>query len=320
MAADPVRRTRRLSWAPNLTVLQGIDRGRLWRDPLFGDLGPWMLDDRVVSSWSIAVLVLRGLVCLDISAYGCPRLTVKGGRRCMDPTDLQPDPPENRTIRTVMARAGFAGELRSLQALLVAMTSTAADAIGEATTALLDRNRVASSRTATLADQLEIDRAEVERRTFYLLARQQPVAGDLRLIVSGIKIGSDCLRMGTLARHIGSVASRAYPQPAVPDDVVSVFRRMGAVAGRIADGAAVTLDARDAQDAARLEVDDDAMDGLLRVLFRRLVDGWPHGVESAVNVALLGRFYERFADHAVAISQSVVYIVTGDHAVPGGRR
>ena len=78
MAAEPVGRTRRSSWAPNLTVLQGIDRGRLWRNPLFGDLGPWQLDDRVVSSWSIAVLVLRGLVCLDISACGCPRLTVKG--------------------------------------------------------------------------------------------------------------------------------------------------------------------------------------------------------------------------------------------------
>ena len=238
----------------------------------------------------------------------------------MGPTDLQPVPPENRTNRSVMARAGFAGELRGLQAQLVAMTSTAADAIGEATTALLDRHRDASSRTATLADRLELDRAEVERRTFHLLARQQPVAGDLRLIVSGIKIGADCHRMGILARHIGSVAAHAYPQPAVPEDVAAVFLRMGAVAGRIADGAAVTLEAADAQDAARLEVDDDAMDGLLRVLFRRLVDGWPHGVESAVNVALLGRFYERFADHAVAIAHSVVYIVTGDHAVPGGSR
>ena len=76
--ADPIGRTRRPSLMPNLTVLQGIDRGRLWRNPLFGDLGPWQLDDRVVSSWSIAVLVLRGLVCLDISAYGNPRLTVKG--------------------------------------------------------------------------------------------------------------------------------------------------------------------------------------------------------------------------------------------------
>ena len=238
----------------------------------------------------------------------------------MGPTNFQPDPPENRTNRSVMARAGFAGELRSLQALLVAMTSTTADAIGEATTALLDRDRAASSRTATLADQLELDRAEVEHRTFHLLALQQPVAGDLRLIVSGIKIGADCRRMGILARHIGSVAARAYPQPAVPEDVTDVFLRMGAVAGRIADGAAVTLDAADAQDAARLEVDDDAMDGLLRVLFRGLVDGWPHGVESAVNVALLGRFYERFADHAVAIAHSVVYIVTGDHTSPGGGR
>ena len=89
---------------------------------------------------------------------------------------------------------------------------------------------------------------------------------------------------------------------------------MGDVASRIADGARVTLSTSDTLDAARLEVDDDAMDGLHRTLFRALVHDWPHGVEKAVNVALLSRYYERFADHAVAIAQSVVFIVTGGKA------
>ena len=100
-------------------------------------------------------------------------------------------------------------------------------------------------------------------------------------------------------------------RPAIPDELSGIFRRMGDVASRIADGARVTLTTSDAQDAARLEVDDDAMDGLRRALFRALVDDWSHGVEAAVNVALLGRYYERFADHAVAIAQSVIFIVTG---------
>ena len=90
-----------------------------------------------------------------------------------------------------------------------------------------------------------------------------------------------------------------------------IFSKMGAVTARIAIGAGATLDARDAFDAGRLAIDDDAMDGLRRVLFRRLLSDWPHGVESAIDVALVGRYYERFADHAVAIAQMVVYLVTG---------
>lgn len=130
------------------------------------------------------------------------------------------------------------------------------------------------------------------------------------MLVSAIKISAECRRMGALAHHIGTAASRSHPAPAIPDELSEIFRRMGDVASRIADGARITLTTSDALDAARLEVDDDAMDGLLRALFRALVDNWSHGVEAAVNVALTGRYYERFADHAVAIAQSVIFIET----------
>ena len=210
-----------------------------------------------------------------------------------------------------MARLEFASDLRMVRDSLVTMTATASKAIRAATTALLDQDLEAVRLTASLEQQLEDDRLALERRTFLMLARQQPVAGDLRLLVSAIKIGAECRRMVALAHHIGTAASRSYPFPAVPDELSRIFRRMGDVASRIADGAGVTLKISDAQDAARLEVDDDAMDGLRRALFRALVDDWSHGVETAVNVALLGRYYERFADHAVAIAQSVIFIVTG---------
>ena len=210
-----------------------------------------------------------------------------------------------------MARLEFASDLRMVRDSLVTMTATASKAIRAATTALLDQDLEAVRLTASLEQQLEDDRLALERRTFHMLARQQPVAGDLRLLVSAIKISAECRRMVALAHHIGTAASRSYPFPAVPDELSRIFRRMGDVASRIADGAGVTLKISDAQDAARLEVDDDAMDGLRRALFRALVDDWSHGVETAVNVALLGRYYERFADHAVAIAQSVIFIVTG---------
>ena len=210
-----------------------------------------------------------------------------------------------------MARLEFASDLRMVRDSLVTMTATASKAIRAASTALLDQDLEAARATASLEQELEDDSLALERRTFHMLARQQPVAGDLRLLVSAMKISAECRRMGALAHHIGTAASRSYPVPALPDELSRIFRRMGDVASRIADGAAVTLKIGDAQDAARLEVDDDVMDGLRRTLFRALVDDWSHGVETAVNVALLGRYYERFADHAVAIAQSVIYIVTG---------
>jgi phosphate transport system protein len=210
-----------------------------------------------------------------------------------------------------MARLEFDSDLRLVRDSLVTMTQTASQAIRAATTALLDQDLEAVRMTASLEQELEDDQLMIERRIFQLLARQQPVAGDLRMLVAAIKISAECRRMGALAHHIGTAASRSYPSPAIPDELSGIFGRMGKVASRIADGARVTLHTSDAQDAARLEVDDDAMDGLRRALFRALVDNWSHGVETAVNVALLGRYYERFADHAVAIAQSVIFIVTG---------
>jgi phosphate transport system protein len=221
-------------------------------------------------------------------------------------------------IQPGTARLEFDNDLRLVRDSLVTMTGTASEAIRAATTALLDQDLEAARITASLDQELQEDRLMVERRTSQLLARQQPVAADLRMLVSAIKISAECRRMGTLANHVSTASSRSYPAPAIPDELSGVFRRMGEVASRIADGARVTLGTSDAQDAARLEVDDDAMDGLCRTLFRALVQDWPHGVETAINVALLGRYYERFADHAVAIAQSVIFIVTGTR--PDGPR
>lgn len=216
------------------------------------------------------------------------------------------------------ARPGYASDLQLVHASLVTMTETAAKAIRVATTALLNQDLESVRLTASLEEKLEEGGLLIERRTHRLLARQQPVASDLRMLVSAIKISAECRRMGALACHIATAANRSYPAPVIPAEVSGIFRRMGDVAGRIADGARVTLNTSDTLDAARLEVDDDAMDGLRRALFRALREDWSHGVEAAVDVALLGRYYERFADHAVAIAQSVIFIVTGMKPLVGG--
>jgi phosphate transport system protein len=118
--------------------------------------------------------------------------------------------------------------------------------------------------------------------------------------------------MGSLAHHVAKVARRRHPAHAVPAELVGVFREMGAVALRLAQGAGAVLAEPDAANAARLDIDDDTMDALHRRLFLAMLGDWEHPVEATVDVALLGRYYERFADHAVAIAETVIYLVTGD--------
>lgn len=209
-------------------------------------------------------------------------------------------------------REGFHGQLEAIRGALADMTDTAATAVERSTTALLGANLTVADEVKALTTQLDAARRAVEDRTYEVLALQQPVASDLRTMVLAIKTGGDIHRMGTLSKHISAVAVRRYPATAVPDSMFPLIRQMGAVATRMARSAGAVLHSTDAADAERLAIDDDAMDGLRRTLFRTLLDDWPYGVESAIDVALLGRYYERFADHAVAIADGVVYLVTGE--------
>jgi phosphate transport system protein len=141
---------------------------------------------------------------------------------------------------------------------------------------------------------------------------QQPVAGDLRKIVSSLHIGADIERMGALAVHVANIARRRHPECALPDDVRESFAEMADVAVQLARTAQELLLSPDAEKAAQLRHEDDVVDDRHRHLFTVLIDHkWDNGVSCAVDVALLGRFYERFADHAVEIGRRVVFETTG---------
>jgi phosphate transport system protein len=144
------------------------------------------------------------------------------------------------------------------------------------------------------------------------LALQQPVAGDLRIIFSSIQMVADVERMGALAVHVAEIARRRDPEHALPDEVDECFVQMGKVAVRLGDNAREVLLSYDPENAAGIRDQDDAMDDLHRHLFTVLMNNqWKHGVAAAVDVALLSRFYERFADHAVEIGRRVAFQVTG---------
>jgi phosphate transport system protein len=161
-------------------------------------------------------------------------------------------------------------------------------------------------------DRLDGRYLEVNQGILSLLALQAPVAGDLRAIVSAIQIVADIDRMGALALHVAKIARRRHPQHALPEEVNGYFAEMGRVAVELGQSTQEALLTQDPEKAAQIREEDDAMDDLHRHLFTVLMDReWKHGVTAAVDVTLLSRFYERFADHAVEIARRVIFQATG---------
>jgi phosphate transport system protein len=210
-------------------------------------------------------------------------------------------------------RDTFHDELDQIGAALIEMSRLVGTAMSTATTALLNADLTLSEEVIASDDKVNLLHQETEERAFDLLARQQPVAGDLRVIITGLRMVASLERMGDLAVHIAKIARLRYPDPAVPSEVRDVIKQMGVVAQNIVTKAGAVLAGHDIELAAELERDDDAMDALHKKLFTIVLDkDWQYGVEAAIDVTLLGRFYERYADHAVSLSRRVVQLVTGE--------
>jgi phosphate transport system protein len=210
-------------------------------------------------------------------------------------------------------RYAFHDQLDGVFTDLAAICRQVEEAVRLATEALL-------TGTAEVAEQVitgdaEIDRARerVEDTAFSLLSLQAPVAGDLRVVVAALRMVSELERMGDLSVHVAKIARLRTPNVAVPEQARPIITRMAAVAeDMVARTAAIILE-RDVDQAAELRRDDEEMDGLRRAGFAELLgEGWTAGVEAAVDVALLGRYYERIADHAVSVASRVVFVVTGE--------
>lgn len=194
------------------------------------------------------------------------------------------------------------------------MCQVASDALRDATKALLDADLAQAELVIASDVRLDEMRSNAEKVALELLALEAPVATDLRTVVSAIWIVADLQRMGALAIHVAKAARRRHPAHVIPAEIRPIIERMGRVGVHLADQAGVVLRERDADLARRLEAEDDLMDDLQRELFATLLaPGWRHGVAPAVDIALLARFYERFADHAVSVARRVVFLVTGEN-------
>ena len=205
-------------------------------------------------------------------------------------------------------------DLNSLVVDLVAMTERVRTAVRLSTKALLEADLAVAEQVISDDALLDAQHDDLEARSFVLLARQAPVAGELRTIVAAMRMVADLARMGDLACHVAKIARLRYPTHAVPEGLVPNFELMARVAEEMVATAGRALNSRNAHDAAKLADSDEEMDELRKSQFRILLGAeWPYSVEAAVDVALLGRYYERIADHAVIMAGRVIYVVTGTH-------
>jgi phosphate transport system protein len=210
-------------------------------------------------------------------------------------------------------RDAYFDQLDSIVADLVTMAREVQQQVRQATTALLTANAEVAEQVISEDATIDAARERIEDRSFELLALQQPVASDLRMLVAGLRMVTDLERMGDLSVHVAKVARLRIPSFAVPDEVVPTIKRMAELAENMVGTAAGIIADRDVDGARHLEDDDEEMDQLRGSLFRLMLgDSWDHGVEPAVDIALLGRYYERIADHAVSLARRVVYLVTGE--------
>jgi phosphate transport system protein len=212
-------------------------------------------------------------------------------------------------------RNAFHDELDGIGTTLLQMAGLAKIAMHDATTAILTVDLNCAEKVIAADDVIDEIQHELDARTINLMARQQPVASDLRTLVTSLRMSADLERMGDLAHHVAKQARMRYPNSAVPTELIPTITAMGLVADKLVDKLSSVMEHRDTVRALEIETDDDEMDKLHRDLISILLaDDWQHGIETAIDMTLLGRYYERFADHAVSISRRVYFSVTGEYS------
>jgi phosphate transport system protein len=210
-------------------------------------------------------------------------------------------------------RAAFQDELDSVSQSLVDLTNMVSESVVKASKALMSADLNLAEEVITTDVKIDDFQHDLDARIIDIIARQQPVASDLRALITALRMSADLERMGDLAHHIAKVARLRHPNSAIPPELVLVFTEMGHVAEKLAIKIATVITTRDTDMALQIEKDDDEMDELHeKVIIGITNSGSAITIESAIDLTLLGRYYERFADHAVAVARRVYFLVKGE--------
>jgi phosphate transport system protein len=209
-------------------------------------------------------------------------------------------------------RAALHAELDELISDLASIARLATQIMINASAALLQADLVLAELVIAHGDEMDARHHDVEQRCITLLALHAQVVTDLPTVVATLRAADNLQRMGNLAQHIAKIARLTHPNPPVPDDVRPVIARMSLLASGLAHHAAMAIENLDPLSGDRLARANNEIDALLHQLLRTLfAENWSHRVEPVVHAALVGRYYEHFADHAVAIAGQVGYLATG---------
>lgn len=212
----------------------------------------------------------------------------------------------------VRMRTSYRQQLDEFAHDLITLCDLTKDTMSKASDALL-RDSLASAESAlSNADQLEEVRIRCEVQAVELLALETPLARDLRQVVSSIYIVEDFARMGALGMHVANAVRRRHPDPVVPEEFTGFIKELSRLVENMSDKIRQILITPDADIALDLASDDDAVDDLHHHIMRILTSRpWPHSARNAVDLALLSRFYERYADHTVNVAARLVYFSSG---------
>lgn len=206
-------------------------------------------------------------------------------------------------------------DLDAIRASLVDLTNMVGGAMAKATLALIEANVTLAEEVIAADEAIDSYQHALDAKVIDIMARQQPVAVDLRTLVASLRISADLERMGDFAHHVARIARLRYPERALSSELIAVVSDLGAASARICTKTAYILQTMDIEQALELEHDDDEVDRLHKQLFRILLDDKKQlPIETAIDTTLIGRYYERFADHAVSVARRVYYLVTGEYA------
>ena len=214
-----------------------------------------------------------------------------------------------------LIRSVFQEELDGVSQSLVDLTNMVSDSIHKATQALISADLKLAEEVITNDEKVDNYQHDLDSRIIDIIARQQPVASDLRALITALRMSADLERMGDLSHHIAKIARLRHPACAIPTELAATFKEFGEAAEMISNKTSVVIATRDTEMALQVEKDDDVIDTLHSKLIASLLDPrWDHGIQTAIDITLLGRYYERFADHAVSVSRRVYFLVTGAYA------
>jgi phosphate transport system protein len=207
----------------------------------------------------------------------------------------------------------FQQELKELQDDLVKIAELVHKAMADAVTSFNKSDVELAESVIARDDEIDTAVKQLDEQAIAILARQSPVASDLRLVVSALRISSSLERMGDMAEHLAQLARYRFPDKVVPKSVRPIFKDMGRLDVEMAAMLVELLKTNDLAIAAKIRDEDDRIDSLhLSVFETVLSEGWSAGVETTIDATLASRYLERFGDHAVSISKKVTYLATGE--------